>query len=33
MFAVLQKRVADKTPSLDPDDPESSYFAPQAASA
>jgi multidrug efflux pump subunit AcrB len=31
VFALLQKRVADKTPSLDPDDPESSYYAPQPA--
>jgi multidrug efflux pump subunit AcrB len=28
VFALLQKRVAEKTPSLDPDDPESSHFAP-----
>jgi len=28
VFALLQKRVAEKTPSLDPDDPESSYYAP-----
>lgn len=32
VFALLQKRVADKTPSLDPDDPESSYYSPQPAS-
>jgi multidrug efflux pump subunit AcrB len=32
MFALLQKRVHDKTPSLDPDDPESSYYAPATAS-
>jgi multidrug efflux pump subunit AcrB len=31
VFALLQRRVAEKTPSLDPDDPESSYYAPQMA--
>jgi hypothetical protein len=33
VFALLQARVTEKTPSLDPDDPESSYYAPQAAYA
>src|SRR5262245_49958601 len=31
IFALLQKRIHDKTPSLDPDDPESSHYAPVAA--
>jgi multidrug efflux pump subunit AcrB len=31
IFALLQKRVAHKTPSLDPDDPDSSYYAPDTA--
>jgi multidrug efflux pump subunit AcrB len=30
-FALLQKRVAEKTPSLDPDDPDSSHYSPAAA--
>jgi multidrug efflux pump subunit AcrB len=33
VFALLQKRVHDKIPSLDPDDPESSYYAPAAEGA
>ncbi len=33
VFALLQKRVAEKTPSLDPDDPDSSHFAPLATNA
>jgi multidrug efflux pump subunit AcrB len=33
VFALLQKRVAEKTPSLDPDDPDSSYYAPEPAHA
>lgn len=33
VFALLQKRVAEKTPSLDPDDPDSSHYAPQVANA
>ncbi len=33
VFALLQKRVAEKTPSLDPDDPDSSHFAPLVANA
>lgn len=28
VFALLQKRVHDKTPSLDPDDPDSGYYSP-----
>jgi multidrug efflux pump subunit AcrB len=31
VFALLQKRIAEKTPSLDPDDPESSHYSPAAA--
>ncbi|HEY2411155.1 MAG TPA: efflux RND transporter permease subunit [Pirellulaceae bacterium] len=31
VFALLQKRVAEKTPSLDPDDPESRYYSPVIA--
>ncbi len=30
VFALLQKRVHDKTPSLDPDDPDSSHYSPAA---
>jgi multidrug efflux pump subunit AcrB len=33
VFALLQSRVADETPSLDPDDPESTYYAPIARGA
>jgi len=31
VFALLQRRVAEKTPSLDPDDPDSSYYEPTGA--
>jgi multidrug efflux pump subunit AcrB len=31
IFTLLQKRVAEKTPSLDPDDPDSSHYAPLSA--
>jgi multidrug efflux pump subunit AcrB len=31
VFALLQKRIHEKTPSLDPDDPESSHYSPQTA--
>jgi multidrug efflux pump subunit AcrB len=31
VFALLQSRVANKTPSLDPDDPESSHYSPLVA--
>jgi Cu/Ag efflux pump CusA len=31
LFALLQHRVTQKTPSLDPDDPESSQYSPIAA--
>jgi multidrug efflux pump subunit AcrB len=31
IFAMLQKRVAEKSPSLDPDDPDSSHFSPAPA--
>jgi len=31
VFALLQRRVAEKTPSLDPDDPDSSHYLPAAA--
>lgn len=31
VFALLQKRIDEKTPSLDPDDPDSSYYAPVPA--
>jgi multidrug efflux pump subunit AcrB len=30
-FALLQSRVSEKTPSLDPDDPESGHYEPQGA--
>ena len=30
MFALLQSRVGQKSPSLDPDDPESGHYAPAA---
>jgi len=30
-FALLQGRATGKTASLDPDDPESNYYAPQTA--
>jgi multidrug efflux pump subunit AcrB len=30
VFALLQKRVTEKTPSLDPDDPESAHYSPLA---
>jgi multidrug efflux pump subunit AcrB len=30
VFALLQKRIAEKTPSLDPDDPDSSHYSPAA---
>ena len=33
VFALLQKRVAQKTPSLDPDDPESAHYLPVAQGA
>jgi len=33
VFALLQSRVAEKTPSLDPDDPESAHYSPAAHSA
>src|SRR5262245_23975828 len=31
VFVLLQKRITQKSPSLDPDDPESRHYAPQAA--
>jgi multidrug efflux pump subunit AcrB len=31
VFALLQKRVAERSPSLDPDDPDSAHYAPAAA--
>lgn len=31
VFALFQRRVAEKTPSLDPDDPDSSHYLPAAA--
>jgi multidrug efflux pump subunit AcrB len=31
VFALLQRRVAEKTPSLDPNDPDSSYYEPEGA--
>jgi len=31
VFALLQRRISERTPSLDPDDPDSSYYAPQTA--
>jgi Cu/Ag efflux pump CusA len=33
VFALLQKRIAEKSPSLDPDDPDSSHYSPQLANA
>jgi multidrug efflux pump subunit AcrB len=30
VFALLQKRIAEKTPSLDPDDPDSAHYSPAA---
>jgi multidrug efflux pump subunit AcrB len=33
VFALLQRRVSERTPSLDPDDPDSSYFSPANAAA
>jgi multidrug efflux pump subunit AcrB len=33
VFALLQQSVAEKTPSLDPDDPESSHYSPAAEGA
>jgi multidrug efflux pump subunit AcrB len=31
VFALLQRRIAERSPSLDPDDPDSAYYAPAAA--
>jgi multidrug efflux pump subunit AcrB len=31
VFAVLQKKITEKTPSLDPDDPDSGHYAPAGA--
>ncbi|MCP6755995.1 hypothetical protein NL533_30700, partial [Klebsiella pneumoniae] len=33
VFALLQKRIAEKTPSLDPDDPDSVHYSPIATAA
>jgi multidrug efflux pump subunit AcrB len=33
VFALLQKRIHDRTPSLDPDDPDSVHYAPGAGAA
>ena len=33
VFALLQNRITEKTPSLDPDDPDSSRYAPAAEGA
>src|ERR1700749_521804 len=33
VFALLQKRVTEKTPSLDPDDPDSKHYSPAPMAA
>jgi multidrug efflux pump subunit AcrB len=33
IFALLQRRATNKTPSLDPDDPDSSHYSPETAAA